>query len=310
MLRKRHYTFLYVPDDHAQMRRVRLPRGVVLGGGAGVLVLLVLAVCFLSGLGRRPAGSVGGPRDLAAENAGLRAELGRLEQKVSLMRQDLTASFRIQETVASTVGLDTLGSAVRAAGIGGREPLPVVPTLTGGRADARLAGLDLTLDQMLRQAKVQRQGYQAILDTLNRQASRRDRIPSIRPVEGGWVTSGFGVRSDPFTGRAALHEGVDFSVPFGTEVHVTADGVVREVLFDRGFGHCIIVQHDARTATRYAHLSRILVEKGASVHRGQIIALSGRSGRATSPHLHYELLIAGRPVDPLPHVLEGYAWRR
>ncbi|MHB8079025.1 MAG: M23 family metallopeptidase [Candidatus Krumholzibacteriia bacterium] len=310
MLRKRHYTFLYVPDDHAQMRRVRLPRGVVLGGGAGLLILLGLALCFVAGFGRRPAGSTGGPRDLAAENAGLRAELTRLEQKVSLMHQDLAATFRIQETVASTVGLDTLGSVVQAVGIGGREPLPIVPAMATGRAEARLAGLDLTLDQMLRQAKVQRQGYQAILDTLNRQASRRDRIPSIRPVEGGWVTSGFGVRSDPFTGQPTVHEGADFSVPFGTEVHVTADGVVREVLFDRGFGHCIIVQHDGRTATRYAHLSRILVEKGATVRRGQVIALSGRSGRATSPHLHYELLVGGRPVDPLPHVLEGYARRR
>ena len=310
MLRKRHYTFLYVPDDHAQMRRVRLPRGVVLGGGAGLLILLVLALCFVAGFGRRSTGSTGGSRGLAAENAGLRAELTRLEQKVSLLRQDLTTSFRLQETVASTVGLDTLGSVVQAAGIGGREPLPVASMLPTVREDARLAGLDLTLDQMLRQARVQRQGYQAILDTLNGRASRRDRIPSIRPVDGGWVTSGFGLRNDPFTGRATLHAGADFSVPMGTNVHVTADGVVREVSFERGFGHCVVVQHDGRTATRYAHLSRVLVERGVAVQRGQVIALSGRSGRATSPHLHYELLVGGRPVDPLPHVLEGYAWRR
>jgi len=310
MLRKRHYTFLYVPDDHAQMRRVRLPRGAVLGGGAGLLVLLVLALCFVAGFGRRPAGPSDGARDLAAENAGLRTELTRLEQKVSLMRQDLTASFQLQETVASTVGLDTLGSVVQAAGVGGREPVQaslLMPVAGGG---ARVAGLDLALDQMLRQAKVQRLGYQAILDSLNGRASRRDRIPSIRPVDGGWVTSGFGPRNDPFTGRVTLHEGADFSVPMGTEVHVTANGVVREVAFERGFGHCIVIQHDGRTATRYAHLSRILVERGATVQRGQVIALSGRSGRATSPHLHYELLVGGRPVDPLPHVLEGYASRR
>ncbi len=310
MLRKRHYTFLYVPDDHAQMRRVRLPRGAVLGGGAGLLILVALALCFLAGLGRSSAVAGRGAPDLATENAGLRAELARLEQKVSLLRQDLTASFELQETVASTVGLDTLGSVVRAAGVGGREPLPFPAAMPGLPGDTQLAGLDLTLDQMLRQAKVQRQGYQAILDTLNGRASRRDRIPSIRPVDGGWVTSGFGSRNDPFTGRVTMHEGTDFSVPMGTEVHVTADGVVREVAFERGFGHCIVVQHDGRTATRYAHLSRVLVERGAAVQRGQVIALSGRSGRATSPHLHYELLVGGRPVDPLPHVLEGYAWRR
>jgi murein DD-endopeptidase MepM/ murein hydrolase activator NlpD len=307
MFGKRHYTFIYVPDDHAHTRRVQLPRLAVLAGMGGLLVIFALAVCFVAGVGRH--GTTASP-GMTPENEGLRAEVTRLEQRVALLREDLAASFKLQETVAATVGLDTLGSAGMGVGVGGRGPLALSVLPVPGPEGQRVAAIDGTLNQLVRQARIQRQGYQAIVDTLSGRAATRDRIPSIRPVDGGWVTSGYGTRVDPFTGRPTFHEGADFSVPVGTQVHVTADGVVREVSFERGFGNVIIVQHDNRTATRYAHLSRVLVSAGARVKRGDLIALSGRSGRVTSPHLHYELLVGGRPVDPLPHVLEGYAWRR
>ncbi len=306
MLRKSHYTFLYLPDGHGQSRRVRVPRVAVYAAGGGALALIALAVCFLAGVGRKSEEVAPVP----AGGADLQAELARLEEKVALLQTDLAASWRIQETVAATVGLDTLGSVVQAAGVGGREPLAGAPVGDLVVDDGRVETLDVTLDQLLRQARVQREGYQAILDTLQDREALRDALPTIRPVASGWVTSGYGTRADPFTGRPTLHEGLDFSVPLGTEVHATADGVVRDVVIERGFGHMVIVQHDGRTVTRYAHLSRPLVTRGQRVTRGEVIALSGRSGRATSPHLHYEVLVNGRPVNPLPYILDGYAWRR
>lgn len=307
MLRKPHYTFLYVPGDHAQTRPVRVPRMVFFAAGTIFVTALVLAGCFLVAGGRGRAlarGAAGGGGDEIV----LRAEIDRLEQKVALLRSDVSATFRLQETVAAAVGLDTLGATVQAAGVGGRNPYTSgAPRSSEGE---RLAAVDGTLEQLLRQARIQRQGYEAILDTLRGQASARDHVPSIRPVDGGWVSSGFGMRNDPFTGKPTFHDGIDFSVPLGTPIHATADGTVRDVLFERGFGHLVVIEHSGRTVSRYAHLSRPLVQRGQRVRRGDVIAQSGRSGRATSPHLHYEVLVNGRPANPLSYVLDAYAWRR
>jgi murein DD-endopeptidase MepM/ murein hydrolase activator NlpD len=281
------------------------PRWTVLVAGGAVTACILLLVLFVGAAYRGEAAR------LRAENAGLRQQIDRLEQRLALLRADLDAAYHLQETVATAVGVTPLDPTVREAGVGGREA-PAMPPLPGlGAADgSRVAALDHGIDKLVRQARLQTQGYQTILDTLQARAAVRSRIPSIRPVESGWLSSGFGVRMDPFTGKPTLHEGLDFSVGVGTPVHATADGVVGEVVFERGFGHCIVVQHDARTATRYAHLARTLVQRGARVRRGDVIAYSGASGRVTSPHLHYEVLVGGRAVNPLPFILEPYAWRR
>ncbi len=304
--RRGHFTFLYMPDDQSRTREVRVPRWALLAAALGLITIAVLAGGFLAGYGERAAAA-----RLRAENGDLRGQIDRLEQKVALLRADLDTSYHLQETVAAAVGVRALDPTAREAGVGGRSAA-VVPSAAGlpPAQQTRLASLDLSLDKLLRQAKLQSQGYESILDTLRARASARDRIPSIKPVDGGWVSSGFGSRVDPFTGKPTVHEGVDFSVGVGTPVHATADGVVREVTFERGFGHVIVIQHDGRTATRYAHLARPMVTAGSVVKRGDVIALSGASGRVTSPHLHYEVLLNGRPVNPLPYVLENYAWRR
>ncbi len=307
MLRKPYDTFLYLLDDPRLSRRLRLRRGMILAAGLAAGALLAMAICFLSGVGRSErvdAGASGGD-----VNDGLSQQVARLEQKIALLQADLAAAWDLQATVAATVGLDTLDAVVREAGVGGREPLIALPTGADPATD-RVATLDCTLDQLLRQARLQRQGYQAILDTLQERVALQKVLPTIRPVGRGWLTSTFGVRMDPFTGQPAFHEGVDISVPAGTPVVSTADGLVRDVVFERGFGHMVIVQHDGRTVTRYAHLSKPLVARGQAVRRGDVIALSGRSGRATSPHLHYEVLVNGRPVNPMSYIFDEFARRR
>jgi len=271
----------------------------------GVAGAFALAACFVAGVGRDGDGA----RETTGDPVGLAQEIARLEQRVSLLQADLAAAWNLQESVVAAVGLDTIGVALRQAGVGGREPLPAAPPEADPEA-LRVQSLDVTLDQLLRQARLQRAGYETILDTLQERSARRGALPTIRPVDGGWLTSGFGMRADPFTGRPTFHEGLDFSVPMGTEVRATADGMVRDVVFERGFGHMVVLQHDARTTTRYAHLSQPLVARGQKISRGDVIALSGRSGRATSPHLHYEVLVNGRPVNPHSYIFDDYARRR
>jgi murein DD-endopeptidase MepM/ murein hydrolase activator NlpD len=122
-------------------------------------------------------------------------------------------------------------------------------------------------------------------------------IPSSKPVDGP-VGSGFGFRSDPFTGRAALHTGLDFTADPGTPIAAAAGGVVHSTDWHPQYGHLLEIDHGNGLITRYAHTSKILVKEGDLVKRGQVVAQVGTTGRSTGPHLHFEVLLDGVPQNP------------
>ena len=125
-------------------------------------------------------------------------------------------------------------------------------------------------------------------------------IPSVQPVAKLLFTSNFGIRSDPFRGTAAMHSGVDIPGPVGTPIYATADGIISHAGRQGGYGNLIEVNHGKGIATRYGHLSRIMVTDNTRVVRGQLIGLMGSTGRSTGPHLHYEVRIDGHAVNPVP----------
>jgi murein DD-endopeptidase MepM/ murein hydrolase activator NlpD len=125
-------------------------------------------------------------------------------------------------------------------------------------------------------------------------------VPSSKPVQTATYTSGYGVRSDPFRGAAAMHAGIDLAAPMGTPVYATADGVVDRAEWSGGYGNLVEIDHGKGLQTRFGHLSRVLVHPGDRVVRGQEIALMGSTGRSTGSHLHYEVRIDGHAVNPVP----------
>ena len=129
-------------------------------------------------------------------------------------------------------------------------------------------------------------------------------LPLGLPVAGRpTLTSGYGVRADPLTGRPALHSGLDFDVPAGTPILAAGSGQVIEAGWDGQYGHTVVVRHHTGYSSRYAHASQLKVAVGDRVTRGQWLALSGNSGRSTGPHLHFEVLRGGHPIDPTPYLL-------
>ncbi len=140
------------------------------------------------------------------------------------------------------------------------------------------------------------------LDTIERAAIS---IPSYQPVASLSFTSNFGVRSDPFRGTAAMHAGVDIPGPIGTPVYATADGIIARAERAGGYGNLIEVNHGKGIATRYGHLSKIIVRDNQRVKRGQLIGLMGSTGRSTGSHLHYEVRIDGSAVNPAPYLQAG-----
>ena len=125
-------------------------------------------------------------------------------------------------------------------------------------------------------------------------------VPSAKPISAATFTSAFGVRSDPFRGQSAMHAGIDLAAPQGTAVYATADGMVDAAEWRGGYGNLVELDHGHGLQTRFGHLSRVLVHPGQKVHRGDLIALVGSTGRSTGPHLHYEVRIDGQAVNPLP----------
>ena len=304
---RRKYTFLYVPEDHAATRELNVPRVAVMLGGLALFLLLVLGVFYVLGLVQGSSWLPGGSR-LQRENARLSEELELLGDKVAVLREHLDRSYRFQEMVSIAIGLDPVDATVREAGVGGRSPL-VVADVETAHVPRVAESLDHDLNALLRQARIQHKGYQALIDTLDRRQTAIDHLPSIRPVDVGWLSSSYGYRKDPFTGKSRFHRGLDFSVPVGTPVRATADGVVLQIKHERGMGRMIRLDHGDHLTTAYAHLHDWSVKVGQRVRRGEVIGHSGNTGRSTAPHLHYEVSVGGRHVNPLPYILDNYATR-
>lgn len=130
-------------------------------------------------------------------------------------------------------------------------------------------------------------------------------IPSIMPLSGEHMTSGFGMRWHPVIGGRRAHKGVDLAAPTGTPIHASADGTVAMAERFGGYGLYVQIEHGGALETRYGHMSRIAVAEGQQVHKGDVIGYVGSTGRSTGPHLHYEVRVSGTAVNPIPYMHGG-----
>lgn len=194
----------------------------------------------------------------------------------------------------AAVAAALIGSAAQA---GDRAP---TAGQTGGpliAANSTEAAADLNADQQFRSLF---QTWKKLDGGSNSPFGGAIAIPSVQPVSKLNFTSNFGIRSDPFRGTAAMHAGVDIPGPTGTPIYATADGTIAEAERRGGYGNMVEIDHGKGIATRYGHMSKLLVIAGTHVKRGQLIGLMGSTGRSTGPHLHYEVRIDGRAVNPIP----------
>ena len=143
--------------------------------------------------------------------------------------------------------------------------------------------------------------YEKIYERVKSDINRIRHIPSIRPVEGGYLNSSFGYRQDPIDNVRRFHQGQDFAVPTGTPIFAPADGLVKRAYYIGGFGNHIKLEHASGYTTTFSHLSKIFVRHGQKIKRGDVIGETGNTGRSTAPHLHYEVHYHGTPKDPLDY---------
>jgi murein DD-endopeptidase MepM/ murein hydrolase activator NlpD len=170
-------------------------------------------------------------------------------------------------------------------------------------ADGLLKNTAIRLDVLTKKTYVQSRSFDEVAQLSKRAGDMASCIPAIPPINPDKrkyrLSSPFGYRSDPFSGRSTLHRGVDFSLKPGNPIYATGDGVVESVSFEFfGYGNSVVIDHGFGYKTRYAHMKSISVAEGMPVKRGECLGQSGNSGKSSGPHLHYEVLYKGRPVNP------------
>ena len=227
-------------------------------------------------------------------------------------------AIRIGQMNARIIRLDALGS--RLTGMAGLEDgefnFNSDPAIGGpeerGPEELYLAGSAVAVPEVLAamqgldQQLVDREAQLGVLESMLMNQNLTDRVyPKGRPVKSGWMSSYFGRRTDPFTGKPANHKGVDFAGKLGAEIFAVADGVVTWSSPRYGFGKLVEINHGNGYATRYAHNSENLVSVGEEVRKGQTVALMGDTGRATGPNLHFEVLHRGHRVNPVKFIRQG-----
>jgi murein DD-endopeptidase MepM/ murein hydrolase activator NlpD len=302
---------ILLSKDRGHLGHVRLTSGRVWLG----LVAAALIVCAGAFYGGITAARLFGISNPQAQVSTWRDELAQQQAIVDSTRRTLqqnvdALALRIGQMNAHVVRLDALGTRLtQMAGLkDGEFDFTSVPSLGGPEEPLtateamQINGVVGALD-VLDEQLVDRTRQLTVLEDLLLNRKLRDEVrPEGRPVTSGYVSSQFGSRTDPFTGRRAFHKGVDFAGREGAEVVAVASGVVIWSGERYGYGQLVEVNHGNGYVTRYAHNVDNLVAVGDTVRRGQVIARMGDTGRATGPNLHFEVLLNDQPVDPLTYV--------
>jgi murein DD-endopeptidase MepM/ murein hydrolase activator NlpD len=246
---------------------------------------------------------------LQKANETLTSQLGEMKISISQVATQMSKIETLDDDLRMIVGLDELDKDIRNAGQGGSAyPLDIEVNLLPRETREEVAEMNIQIDQLEKKIQLALESQQEINRKFDENQDILDHLPTIKPVETGRITCKFGWRSDPFTEKPALHTGIDIGAPEGTPVYAAAYGVVFEINYNyspnRNYGRFVIIDHGYGRQTRYAHLENINVKPGQKVKRWQQIGTVGETGRATGPHLHYEVIENNAHVDPIKYFFE------
>jgi murein DD-endopeptidase MepM/ murein hydrolase activator NlpD len=302
------WTVLLVPPRNEPARELKLPawafRAFAWSGAIGVILVVCAVVVLFT-----PWGTPGS-RLVAAQNEALQLDIAAIEVRFRELDDTLRSIARREEQMRMLAGLPV------------EQSRPLADSTELVRASVADAGAAVRrrpflgrlgwsarpdIDGLITRASNLSNGFRDVSDTLERNFSRFANMPSIMPT-AGWLSSQFTrSRFHPILHENRPHEGIDVTAPTGTPIVAPAAGRVAFAGIDKGYGMTVEIDHGNGIRTRFAHCSRLAVRTGQQVTRNQLIAAVGSTGLSTAPHLHYEIHVNGRPVDPLTYVLPDAA---
>jgi murein DD-endopeptidase MepM/ murein hydrolase activator NlpD len=289
-LRKRFYILFVARDAEGELRKIPIPLHYLYVFMVGALIGM-LSITGMAGSYARMLSKVTLFNQLRTEKEALKTQYSQLEQVA-------------KEKDIQVASLGTLASEVSAL-----YGLKSEPLLDGKSDPNSSSEVENSLDQFYALRTSAMSGVATIgigMGMNTRSASltewvRMAEAPNLWPVEGR-ITGSFGERTDPFNGEGAFHRGIDISTAFGTRIVAPADGVVIFAGEESGYGRLVEISHGHDITTRFGHMSAFAVTNGEHVTRGQVIGYVGMSGRATGPHLHYEVWVHNSPVNPYKYL--------
>lgn len=306
---KKFYTILVLPDVGSRIRRFHVAKPLLstLAVSAGLIFVAFLFLVYQTVSHTGHMLELRQLRTISGEQANLLQKFERLEHQMGRLRE-----FDVRLRTAA--GLEAQGTESPMVGVGGADTLSSRALMVAALAHQAPSGGSLTkvsidglggeLDRLSREMNDRNKSFQGLITALEAKRSLLASTPTIWPVKG-WMTAGFGHRRSPFTGQRQMHEGVDISNSAGTPIIAPADGIVTYTGPLGAFGNAISVNHGNKISTFYAHLQQQKVTQGQRVRRGDVIGLVGATGRATGPHLHYEIQVNEVPVDPTKYVIDS-----
>jgi murein DD-endopeptidase MepM/ murein hydrolase activator NlpD len=281
---KKYNTIIFVPHTRARFRKFTVSSRLLAVSAGSAALILAASIAFgwaLLASTRRDRQY----RQALAENARLRSDTTQLQQKLTGLSHQLDDFDSRTHRLAIVAGI----ASSRPSGVGG----PMTPEAS-----------DTTNPNLGDRSRQIGDRLSEIENQFTKRSTIVSSTPTVQPVRGAYM-SGFGDRQDPFTGEAAVHQGLDIATNRGEPVSATAAGVVEKAEWSGDLGNMVEIAHPSGYRTLYGHLEKVLVRPGQKVARGEHVGLVGATGRATGPHLHYEVRLGDRPVNPLEYILDA-----
>jgi len=291
---KRDLSIILVSQRSRGILEKRIPHSLLIAGGV-VLFLLIGSGLFLFWSFISSVSQEAKLARVEKENSFLSSELGNVKSIIDSLESGLGKLVEKEDAIRAVFGLPEVGQEIRQLGVGGREypePLP-----SGALWGEDFEEIRSDIDELYRRIKFENESLEYIYEEVTDKKQLLDHTPSIRPCEG-YLSRGFGMKPDPFTGWMQFHQGMDFAAPRGTPVHAPAHGKVVFTGWYGALGKVVKINHDHNYLTVFGHLNSIKVRKGQEVRRGQLIGGMGSTGYSTGPHLHYEVHYRGHATDP------------
>jgi len=295
---KKKFSILLIPHQKGKVLETKVSLSLLILLFIGFVLLLSSGLFFSLDASSRAFDKLK-LSQLEKENRYLESKLAELNSATSNLKVQMAELIEKEKKVRMIFGLPEVDAQIRGLGVGG--PMPSKLVNMSPEAE-RVNMTEFELEKLLRQARFEKENFENIYSSLSERKKILDHTPSIKPTSG-YLSCGFGMRIDPFTGRKEPHQGIDLAADIGTPVYVTADGVVSHVGRDVGLGKLVRIDHLYGYTSVYAHLSRIAVKRGQYVKRGEMIGAVGNTGYSTGPHLHYEVHHQGSAQNPVRYFL-------
>jgi murein DD-endopeptidase MepM/ murein hydrolase activator NlpD len=310
MTMARKYTVLFIDDRGNPVRESRVSRHSI---RIAVVLALVFVGLFAIGthryidMRRALTNKAELLTKIDQQNSAIedqRRQIQSFAQEINDLKSSLKSLNDFETKIRIMANLEHKTDQASLFAVGGSMPDDLDPKLPLSQDHLRLVReMHDHMDQVQQASSVQENSFQLLLKSLKGKRNLLAATPSLRPTTG-WVSSKFGYRVSPFTGRKEFHKGLDIATRQGTPIIAPADGIVTFSAKKWLIGNMLTIDHGYGMVTRYGHIHKFMKKKGDHVKRGELVALVGNSGRSTGPHLHYEVRVSGVPVNPTKYILD------